>query len=296
VPGDLFRKLLGRSPTLSADVQEALGTLNELRQQRPALAGAATVLLEVLPALSDGTGYGTPPPLGPNEAATKLAGGVPLLVGEEVAFEVVRFRRLWCCVCQALEKQVQAEAAKQLAAAVRSGRLDPRELVRSVLARRPDAVHARAEELGLDPALTASVLRLTLFPLLSNVESAVRPLREGVAWRCGYCPTCGAWPLLGEFRGLEQTRFLRCGLCSAGWEFPRLMCPFCGNHDYESLGYLHAEGEEAKYRAATCDACRGYLKMTATLAALSGPMLLVTDLATTHLDLAAAERGYAPPP
>jgi FdhE protein len=100
------------------------------------------------------------------------------------------------------------------------------------------------------------------------------------------------WPLLGEFRGLEQTRVLRCALCAAGWEFARLRCPFCDNRDHNQLGYLHAEAEQERCRAATCDPCRGYVKMVATLDTLSMPRLLVADVATLHLDLAAAEHGY----
>ncbi len=106
---------------------------------------------------------------------------------------------------------------------------------------------------------------------------------------------CGAWPSLGEFRGLEQVRFLRCGLCAMSWEFPRLQCPFCGNDDHRQLGYLHQEGEESKHRVATCDACRGYIKMVATLGPLEPVRLLVMDVATLPLDLVAAERGYAVP-
>src|SRR5262249_30321730 len=130
---------------------------------------------------------------------------------------------------------------------------------------------------------------------LSAVAEALAPLREGTAWERGHCPTCGSWPLLGEFRGLEQTRFLRCGLCASGWEFPRLLCPFCGNRDHRTLGYLAVEGEEARQRAATCTECHGYVKQVSTLAALRGPRLLVANVATVHLDLAAAERGFAAP-
>ena len=121
-----------------------------------------------------------------------------------------------------------------------------------------------------------------------------RPLRRQCAWDHGFCPVCGSWPLLGEFRGLEQTRFLRCGLCAAGWEFPRLRCPFCGTADHRQLGYFYAEAEEGKYRAATCAVCRGYVKMVSVLGELPPPRLLVMDLATMHLDLVAADRGYAP--
>ena len=103
---------------------------------------------------------------------------------------------------------------------------------------------------------------------------------------------CGSWPLLGEYRGLEQTRFLRCGLCAASWEFSRFRCPFCDERDHRKLAYLHADGEQDRWRAATCDRCRGYVKMVASLDALSWPLLLVQDVATLHLDLAAADRGF----
>src|SRR5207302_1109892 len=159
------------------------------------------------------------------------------------------------------------------------------------LAGRPEAIYARAETLDLDAGLTATVLRLTLFPVLTAVGAALALFRESTRWQEGCCPTCGSWPLLGEFRGLEQTRFLRCGLCATGWEFPRLRCPFCGTRDHQQLGYFHVEAEEGKYRAATCSVCRGYVKMLSTLTELSPPRLLAADLATMHLDLIAAERG-----
>ena len=60
-----------------------------------------------------------------------------------------------------------------------------------------------------DAGLAATVLRFTLFPALVSLNQSVAPLRAGAAWGRGYCPTCGAWPLLGEFRGLEQDRWLR---------------------------------------------------------------------------------------
>jgi formate dehydrogenase maturation protein FdhE len=55
---------------------------------------------------------------------------------------------------------------------------------------------------------------------------------------------------------------------------------------------LHAEGQETRYRAATCEECGGYVKMLTTLSALPPLHLLVADAATLHLDLAAAQRGY----
>ena len=56
--------------------------------------------------------------------------------------------------------------------------------------------------------------------------------------------------------------------------------------------FMNFKGEEGRYRAATCESCRGYVKMVSTLSALSGPQLLVVELATMHLDLAALARNY----
>jgi FdhE protein len=188
------------------------------------------------------------------------------------------------------------DGGQSLAAALAKGLIVPMEMFASVVAGRPEEIHQRADSLGLDAGLTTAVLGLVLFPTLSQLNTALAPLRQGSNWPYGYCPTCGGWPLLGEFRGLEQTRVLRCGLCAAEWEFPRLLCPFCGERDHRALGYLSVEGEESRWRAAVCDSCRGYVKMVTTLTPLSAPALLVANVATLHLDFAAAERGYSSPP
>jgi FdhE protein len=183
-----------------------------------------------------------------------------------------------------------------LAEAMKEGRLDPTTLVEAVVAGKPDEVRRQAEMLRLDGELAATLLRFALFPHLTALAAQLTPLREGSAWEHGYCPTCGSWPLLGEFRGLDQSRFLRCGLCADGWEVPHLLCPYCGCRDHARLGFLHVEGEDLKWRAATCDECHGYVKMVSTLSALPPLAVLVADVATLHLDLAAAERGYTSAP
>src|SRR5205085_6127533 len=159
----------------------------------------------------------------------------------------------------------------------------------------PEAVPAQAEALGLDAGLLGTALRLASLPLLAQIAERFEPVVQDAGWDRGNCPVCGSWPLLGEFRGLTQSRFLRCGLCAASWEFARLRCPFCDERDHRQLGYLHAEGEQDRCRAATCDTCRGYVKMVSTLSTLSVPFLLVEDVATLHLDLAAADRAYCVP-
>jgi FdhE protein len=294
VVGDFLRKWWGRKPALPPEVEEAQAELARLSEQRPVLAELAAELSDIMAAL-----YAEPlrvvaPSLTRETAAEKGSAGVPLLRGEtlDVGWPAVK-RRLQDVVCVLAQRR--ADAAPTLARAVQSGQLDIAELTSAVLAGQPHSIHERAESLGLDVPLTAAVLSLTLFPVLAAVRAGLEPLLSAGSWTEGYCPVCGSYPKLGEFRGLEQTRFLRCGLCAAEWQFPRLRCPCCGNRDHRQLGYLHVEGEEGKCRAGTCEECRQYVKMVSTLTPLSPLQILVTDVATVHLDLLAADRGFSPP-
>jgi FdhE protein len=294
--GDSF---LGRwfgSPQASdPTVEKARAELDRLAAAQPALNPIIRWLGDLLPDLAPSSVVAPVLALEPAHAVGKLANGVPLLRGEPLVVDVTSFRKRWQRACEALAAQQTDGMTMALADAVRLGRLSPEAMVAAVIEGRPETVQERAAELGLDAGLAGTVLRFTLFPLFVAIAESVEPLRAGTTWTQGHCPVCGSWPLLGEFRGLEQARFLRCGLCAAAWEAPRLWCPYCGNRDHERLRYLHAEGEEAKARALVCDACRGYVKMISTLAALPPLSMLVADVAMLPLDLAAAERAYTSP-
>ncbi|HKW40520.1 MAG TPA: formate dehydrogenase accessory protein FdhE [Gemmatimonadales bacterium] len=114
-------------------------------------------------------------------------------------------------------------------------------------------------------------------------------------WAQGYCPVCGAWPLLAEQRGLERARRLRCGRCAADWPFPGLTCVYCGEHHHTQLGALVSEGELDARKIETCRTCRGYVKSIATLVGLSPADVLLSDLETVELDLVARSRGWQRP-
>jgi len=282
----------GTAPALA----EVRTELDRLAAERPAFAAPVKWLRQLLDDLAPLT---SPVPgliLDPTRAREKLASGVPLLRDERVPVDGKAFRKRWQRACAALQSVNPEASAAALADAVKRKRLDPEALVGALVAGRPEIVHRRAEELSLDPTLAASLLRFALFPHFTALAASLSSLRDGTAWERGYCPTCGSWPLLGEFRGLDQSRFLRCGLCGDEWQVSHLRCPFCDCRDHERLSFLHVEGEEGKWRAAVCDQCRGYVKMVATLSALPPLALLVADVTTLHLDLAAAERGYTQGP
>ena len=288
----ILRKLLGRAPDLPAQVQQALTELERLAQQRSSLAELAGELSGVIRVLYAEPAVESPPSIRTERAAEKRLAGIPLLRDETVSIDRTSFNRRWQQVCSVLAKR--RPDALTLASAMQQGRLDPAWHLHEILAGRIESIHEKTEALQFDVPLTTTVWWLALFPLLAHIRAGLEPAHPFAGWSMGFCPCCGSWPRLGEFRGLEQTRWLRCLLCAAEWEFPRLCCPFCGTADHRQLGYLHVEGEENKWRATTCEECRHYLKTQSTLAALDPPELLTADLATTHLDLIAADRGYLP--
>lgn len=106
------------------------------------------------------------------------------------------------------------------------------------------------------------------------------------------CPICGARPQAAVLRpeGDGGKRFLLCSLCLTEWEFRRILCPACGEGDYQKLPRYSAE-DIAAVRVEACDTCHFYLK-SIDLTVDGHAVPLVDEVATVPLDLWAQERGY----
>jgi len=159
--------------------------------------------------------------------------------------------------------------------------------------------HARREaiaaDLGVSLPLLATLADLAVVPLLFACGRRATTLMPNIPWRHGFCPLCAAWPTLAELRGLERERWLRCGRCGAGWRFRHHCCVFCGNAAHESLGYLAPEADKESRRAVTCGQCRSYIKTFTTIAPLTPPEIVLRDLASLELDMAAIHENFGRP-
>jgi hypothetical protein len=189
----------------------------------------------------------------------------------------------------------KAFAARQIHDAVLQGRLDLADIWAAIATGDEERAMLAAAELKLDRSLLRILAQNSLKPALHAWAEGLDGVVDLDRWRRGRCPMCGNAPALSEIQGKEGERRLRCTMCGAGWHFPRLQCPFCHSQDYKNLGYIAVEGEEAKVRLQTCDACRGYIKVVVTYDPLPTVGLAVEDLATLHLDSIATARGYARP-
>jgi FdhE protein len=171
--------------------------------------------------------------------------------------------------------------------------LDARELLEAAI--RQDDARIDALATG-DPSTLRVVAQVAAVPLLRACARTIgSDVSAGGAWWEGYCPLCGAWPTLAEFRGLERKRWLRCGRCGSGWEVPWLRCPFCAETSHENLGYLAPEDGETTRKVEVCDTCKGYVKAEPTVSELPWWGVLLDDVATVALDVAALDRGYHRP-
>jgi FdhE protein len=155
-------------------------------------------------------------------------------------------------------------------------------------------IAAVAATAGLDPHPLISVAHFAALPLLRASGRALQQ-RALQHWPHGYCPVCAGWPTLAERRGLDRSRWLRCGRCAGEWEIEWLICAYCGERNHERLGSLVNEDAGELHKVETCSSCRGYLKSTACLQALSPLELVLVDLETIELDLVALNRDYRRP-
>jgi FdhE protein len=177
------------------------------------------------------------------------------------------------------------------------GRLDATALLEAAVCQDDAWVDAIATTAGAPASATPAlrvVAQMAALPLLQACGRKLAPEVPSTWWE-GYCPVCGAWPTLAEFRGLEHKRWLRCGRCGTGWEVSWLRCPFCDETNHENLGYLAPEEGEPTRKAEVCDRCKGYVKAEATVRPLRPWEVLLEDLTTVALDVAALDRGYHRP-
>jgi FdhE protein len=172
--------------------------------------------------------------------------------------------------------------------------VDPLALLQAAVAQDLARLGDIASAAGDTHGVLRGVAPLIAMPLLQGCRRAWAD-PAAATWAHGYCPTCGAWPALAEVRGLDGARHLRCRGCGGDWATAWLRCPFCGEHDHTRLGSLVASEGLEREKIEVCDHCHGYLKTITTFGPIPAEQVVLQDLATVGLDVAAVERGYRPP-
>jgi FdhE protein len=276
-----------------------------IRDTRPDLEPALALQGELLTSLIDlaaALARGRLPRLSlpPKYLAAKLSRGVPALAGEPIPLPVPVLTPTLFHLCDALASGGAGDAATHIREWMDSGRLEAASLLTASLHRDQAALRTGAVHRGLSPDLMWLVAELAVSPfahalqqmLFANVEAGDLHVALG-AWNHGYCPACGSWPAVGEVAAGHRT--LRCSFCSCAWELSTYACIYCKENG-EAFVTAAPDPERKDRRIEVCSTCGGYLKTLDVPALSPFPLLSISDIETTDLDVAAMEHRYARPP
>jgi FdhE protein len=277
-----WRRIRGERP----DLEPALALQRRLLGS--VLDAAASIAGGRLPRLS----------LPPKYIAAKLTRGVPALAGEPIPVPAPALTPFLLDMCDALATGGAGDAAERIKHAIASGGIDAASLLTASLHRDQTALRTGAVHRGLSPDLVWLIAELAVSPFVHALQrllfdGATGELDEALdRWHRGYCPACGSWPAVAEVVGGHRT--MRCSFCASGWELTTYACIYCGDSSEKFVTAAPIEARKDR-RIEACGACGGYLK-TIDLDELSPfPLLSISDIETTDLDVAAMEHGYARP-
>ncbi|MGH7965422.1 MAG: formate dehydrogenase accessory protein FdhE [Candidatus Binatia bacterium] len=216
----------------------------------------------------------------------------PLLDGGELVIDS-RSTRAWVRRLLKVAAKDKGLGVSALMADALSG-VDAFALLEAAAGQHHARIRTLVEPTGMDFSTVQAIAQLAVMPLLQGCRQRLAP-QVPETWPHGYCPVCGAWPVLAELRGLERARRLRCGRCGADWTAAWLRCTYCGEGGHQRLGFLLPEGREETHKVEICGTCLGYVKTRTMLQGSAASAVILEDLATVELDVAALERGYARP-
>jgi FdhE protein len=228
-----------------------------------------------------------------DDSVPAVGDGLPLLDGAMLSLPARGARRLLEVLVRAASRRGTEKMATLQSVIAKD--LDVLALFRASVCQEVDAINALASASGADAEAFQAVAALLPVPFLQACHrrwSASLP----ESWIDGHCPLCASWPAFAEVRGIERSRHFRCGRCGGQWHARALWCPYCTMHDHDALVSLVPDKAGAHAAIEACTRCRGYVKTFTTLQGCAPGAVMVEDLASVDLDVAAIEQGYSRPP
>jgi len=218
---------------------------------------------------------------------------VPLLSGATVVIDGKAVRRLF----RRLVDIASRAGTPKMATLERCAReeIDAAGLFRASICQDSQAVARLASGAGADTEALQGVAALVSMPWLQACRRRLAPAVP-IDWIEGYCPICGAWPAFAEMRGIERRRQVRCGRCGGEWHARLLHCAYCGNAVHDDLVTFLPQTTAPAGAIDACRRCHGYVKVFTTLQGCPPAGVLLQDLNSVDLDVAALEQGYRRPP
>jgi FdhE protein len=263
--------------------------LQDLKRQHPEWEPWLAVLQVILGEIGDSKWDASVPVEVPSQQGT---GKVPLLAAAALRLDPSSVSPVFERMVRVASRSGTAEMATLQAIAY--AKLDVLAIFRASLNHDRQGMKEMASDVGANPEAFHAVGALISIPFL---QACNRVLARSIAlsWTEGYCPLCGAWPAFAEVRGIERSRYFRCGRCGKEWQAHCLFCPYCSMTDHKELASLVPEQNGGKSVIDACNRCLGYVKTLTKLQGSPPAKIMVEDLASVDLDIAALEQGYRRP-
>jgi FdhE protein len=261
--------------------------LHALKRQRPEWQPWLAVVEEILRECADPAWSSVVPTEAPARSST-----APLLADASLSLPMRSVHRVW----ERLTRLASRTGMPKMATLERARRadVDATLLFTAALCQDRDRLNDLAMGCGADVEALLAVAALLPVPFLQACNRRWSSSRsaDGVG---RYCPVCGAWPAFAEVRGIERSRYFRCGRCGSEWHAHALSCPFCGTNDHDNLIALVPGKSGSSASIDACTSCHGYVKTLTRLRGCPPDAVMLDDLATVDLDVAALEHGYRRP-
>lgn len=277
--------------------QDFLKHMDRIIQQRSVAKEALISFREILVIVCESGPEIQPRVLEERLSKIKQTEGAPLFFRGDFPFDLFPFDLV--PASKLLEKLLRylsaigREDTDGLKRALKSSNTEPEwseNLFRAILVGDKMRLSKISKEVDLNPGTLQFLGGMAIKPSLFALRETISDTIDKMEWENGYCPVCGSGPDMACFER-NGKRYLHCDLCGQKWPFPRVRCPFCDNHDHESLGYFLAETEEG-FRIDFCRRCQRYIKTIDKKTFEKPAPLELENLATIHLDLLAADHGF----
>lgn len=272
--------------------QDLLKHIDRIMQQRPVAKGVLTPFRELVIIMGEVRPETKPVVLEDRLKGIKREEGFPIFSRDDLPLDLDSASGLLKRFLDHLGATEREDREGLKKALIRSEAEPewPERLFKAILRDDKKALSRIAKEVDLDPMVLQFLGGMAIKPSLSALRDSISDTIDRVGWEHGYCPLCGSRPDMAFFEKTGK-RYLHCELCGEEWPFPRVRCPFCDNHDHETLGYFQAEEEEG-FRVDFCKQCQRYVKTIDKRVFEEPAPLELENLATIHLDLLATEHGF----
>jgi FdhE protein len=266
--------------------------LSALRHERPEWEPWLAVVDEILREAGS-PAWEAAVPAAFTVAAQSQRTAVPLLAGATLTVEAGLVHRLFARLIR-IASRAGTPKMSSLKAALRAD-LAWVPLFTASLCQDSDRMNEIVTVLGADAEALHAVIALLPVPFL---HACNRRWASSVptSWVEGYCPVCGSLPAFAEVRGIERNRWFRCGRCGGEWHARALVCPYCTMSDHDELVALVPEKTGSNAVIDACQRCLGYVKTFTRLQGCPPAAVMLEDLVSVDLDVAAIDHGFVRPP